>query len=154
MLDQDILKQYCSYLKNIKYKGIVQNIKLEHCTDIDDNNLCEGDHHIILRLIRIRKSQRNKGFGSIILGDVINLADNNNVRLILYASEKYGSDIIRLYKFYEKHGFVLIKNDLDKKMIHYPNMNVHLNKFNVQLNDSIVQLPIVQLHNSILQEKK
>ena len=153
-LSQDILKQYCSFLKNIKYIGIVQDVKLEHCTYIDDNNLCEGDHHIILRLIRIRKSMRNKGYGSIVLNDVINLADSYNVRIVLYASEKYGSNIMGLYRFYENHDFILIKNDQDKKMIHYPNMNVHLNKCNVQLNDSIVQLPIVQLHNSILQEKK
>ena len=119
-LSQEILKKYSSYLKNVKYKGIVQDVKLEHCTDIDDNNINEGDHHIILRLIRIRKSMRNKGFGSIVLKDIINLADNYNVRIVLYASEKYGSNIIGLYRFYEKHNFVLIKNDADKKMIHYP----------------------------------
>jgi hypothetical protein len=48
------------------------------------------------------------------------LADNNNIRIILYASEKYGSQIDRLYKFYQKHNFILIENDADKKMIYYP----------------------------------
>ena len=140
-LTRQILKEYSSYLKNVKYKGIVQDIKLEHCTDIDDNNINEDDHHIILRIIRIRKSQRNKGFGSIVLSDVINLADSYNVRLILYASEKYGSNIQGLYKFYLKHNFVLIKNDSDKKMIHYPNVQLNSNSnyvnypnVNVQLN--------------------
>jgi GNAT superfamily N-acetyltransferase len=123
-LTKDILKQYCLYLKNVKYKGIVQDVKLEHCTDIDDNNLIESDHHIILRLIRIRKPTRNKGYGSIVLNDVINLADSYNVRIVLYASEKYGSQIQGLYKFYLKHNFVLIKNDADKKMIHYPNCTI------------------------------
>jgi GNAT superfamily N-acetyltransferase len=123
-LSQEILKEYSSYLKNVKYKGIVQDIKLEHCTYIDDNNLCESDHHIILRLIRIRKPMRNKGFGSIVLNDVINLADSYNVRIVLYASEKYGSNILGLYKLYERHGFILIKNDADKKMIHYPNVQL------------------------------
>ena len=117
-LTQNILKQYCSHLKNIKYKGIVQNVKLEHCTDIDDNNINEGDHHIILRLIQIRKSQRNKGYGSIVLNDIIALANSYNVRMILYASEKYGSELKGLYKFYEKHNFVKVINDPDHKMIY------------------------------------
>ena len=101
-LTQDILKKYSSYLKNIKYKGIVQDVKLEHCTDIDDDNINEGDQHILLRLIRIRKSMRNKGFGSIVLKDIITFASNYNIRIILYVSEKYGSEIKGLYRFYEK----------------------------------------------------
>jgi len=117
-LSQDILKQYCLYLKNVKYKGIIQDVKLEHCTDIDDNNINEGDHYIILRLIRIRKPMRNKGFGSIVLDDIINFTSNYNVRLILYVSEKYGSKLTGLYKFYEKHGFVKVINDVDHKMIY------------------------------------
>ena len=116
VLTQDILKQYCYHLKNVKYKGIIQDIKLEHCTDIDDNNFIKGDHYIILRLIR--KPMRNKGFGSIVLKDVINLADNYNVRLVLYVSEKYGSNIQGLYRFYEKFGFNKISNDPDHKMLY------------------------------------
>jgi GNAT superfamily N-acetyltransferase len=126
-LTQDILKQYCSHLKNVKYKGIVQDVKLEYCTDMDDNNINEGDQHIILRLIRIRKPMRNKGFGSIVLNDIINLADRYNIRIILYASEKYGSKITGLYKLYERFGFNRIANDPDHKMVY----NV-LIKMNVQ----------------------
>ena len=118
MLTQNVLKQYCSHLKNVKYKGIVQDVKLEHCIDINEDNLTEADHHIILRIIRIRKSQRNKGYGSIVLKDIIALANSYNVRIVLYASEKYGSDLNGLYKFYEKHGFVQIKDDPDHKMIY------------------------------------
>ena len=117
-LTGQILKEYSSYLKNVKYKGIVQDVKLEHCTDIDDTNISEGDHHIILRIIRIRKPMRNKGYGSIVLSDIIALANSYNVRMILYASEKYGSDLNGLYKFYEKHNFVKVINDPDHKMIY------------------------------------
>lgn len=117
-LTQDILKQYCSNLKNVKFKGIVQNVKLEHCTDINEDNLTEADQHIILRLIQIRKPMRNKGFGSIVLKDIIALATKYNVKIVLYASEKYGSDLIGLYRFYEKHGFNRIENDPDHKMIY------------------------------------
>ena len=117
-LTQQILKQYCSYLKNVKYKGIVQDVKLEYCTEINDDNLIESDQHVILRLIRIRKTMRNKGFGSIVLDDIINFINSYNVRIVLYASEKYGSDLTGLYRFYEKHGFVKIKNDPDHKMLY------------------------------------
>jgi GNAT superfamily N-acetyltransferase len=125
-LTQQILKEYSSYLKNIKYKGIVQDVKLEHCTDIDDDNLIEGDQYIILRLIRIRKPMRNKGFGSIVLKDIINFADRYNVRIVLYASEKYGSSITGLYRFYSKFGFTKVVNDKDHKMIY----NVLIKKTN------------------------
>jgi GNAT superfamily N-acetyltransferase len=118
-LTQQILKEYSSHLKNIKYKGIVQDVKLEHCTDIDDDNLIEGDQYVILRLIRIRKPMRNKGFGSIVLKDIINFADRYNIKIILYASEKYGSDIKGLYRFYEKFGFVKVANDIDHKMLYH-----------------------------------
>lgn len=117
-LSQQILKEYCSHLKNIKFKGIVQNVKLEHCTDINDDNLTDSDSHIILRLIQIRKPMRNKGFGSIVLKDIITFASNYNIRIVLYASEKYGSQLTRLYKFYEKHGFIKVLNDVDHKMIY------------------------------------
>ena len=118
-LTQDILKQYCSHLKNVKYKGIVQDVKLEHCTDIDEDNLIEGDQYIILRLIRIRKPMRNKGFGSIVLKDIITFINNYNVRIVLYASEKYGSDINGLYKLYKRFGFTKVANDVDHKMLYH-----------------------------------
>ncbi len=123
MLSQKILKEYCSYLKFVKYKGIIQNIKLEYCTDKDENNPNDGDTHIILRLIQIRKPQRNKGYGSLVLKDIIKLANINNIRVVLYASEKYGSEINRLYKFYQNHNFTLIENDIYNKMIYYPENN-------------------------------
>lgn len=114
ILNQKILKEYCSNLKNIKYKGIVQDVKLEYYKEDDEIN-----YYIILRLIRIRKPMRNKGFGSIVLKDIINLANSYNVQIMLYVSEKYGSDLKGLYKFYEKHGFIRVINDPDHKMIYH-----------------------------------
>jgi GNAT superfamily N-acetyltransferase len=61
---------------------------------------------------------RNKGFGSIVLKDIINFASNYNIRIILYVSEKYGSNIKGLYKFYERFGFSRVANDSDHKMIY------------------------------------
>lgn len=109
-MDAIVLKQYCTYLK-VKYVGIVQDIKLEYCTD---------DEHIILNLIRIRKPMRNIGWGSIILEEIVRFADLHNVQIRLYATNVYGSDLQRLYKYYQKYDFILIENDNDGHMIYYP----------------------------------
>jgi GNAT superfamily N-acetyltransferase len=123
-LNQQILKDYCTHLKTIKYKGIVQTIKLMHCTDKDDdifdNINVNVKECIVLRLIKIRQPERNKGYGNIIMKEIIELANSYNIPIILYVSIKYGSDLKRLYKFYQNHNFVLIKNDPYKKMVYMP----------------------------------
>ena len=111
-LNQNVLDELSSYLKT-KYKNIVQELKLEHCTD-------EHDDYIYLVCIKIKKSQKEKGYGTIALSEVIKLADKYNVRIILFATNIFGADLKRLYTFYIRHGFVLIKNDNDGKMIYYP----------------------------------
>ena len=112
-LNQNILDELISYLKKVKYKNIVQDLKLEHCTDED------GDY-IYLVCIKIKKSQKEKGYGTAALSEVIKLADIYDVRIILYATSIFGSDLQRLYAFYTKHGFVLIKKENDGKMIYQP----------------------------------
>jgi GNAT superfamily N-acetyltransferase len=92
------------------YKSIVQNIKLEHCTDD------EGDY-INLLFIRIKKKLRNKGYGSAVISEIIQLADQYNVRIKLWITDVYGSDLIRLSEFYKKHDMILIKNN---NMIYFP----------------------------------
>jgi GNAT superfamily N-acetyltransferase len=103
MLDQNVLKEYCTYLKKVLYKGILQNLKLEYCTD-------DGEY-IHLILIVIKRSQRNKGYGSLIMSDIIKFANEHNVRIKLWATAGYGSDIDRLNEFYKKLGFILEKNN-------------------------------------------
>ena len=113
MITQDALDIYSSYLKKNKYKNIIQELKLEECTD-------DIGEYIQLNLIKIKKSQRNKGWGSAIMYDICDLADNNNVRVRLLATDVYLAELKRLYGFYGKHGFVLIKNDLQNEMLYYP----------------------------------
>jgi ribosomal protein S18 acetylase RimI-like enzyme len=108
-----VLDDRCSYLKKIKYKNILQELKLKHCTD-------EHGDYIHLVCIKIKKSQKEKGYGTAVLSEVIKLADNHNVRIILYATNIYGSDLKRLYGFYIKHGFVFLKKENDGKMIYLP----------------------------------
>jgi len=112
-LNQDVLNELTFYLKTVKYKNKIQTLTLEHCTDTDG-------HYIYLVCIKIKKSQANKGYGQALMSEIINVADRRNVRIRLYATNIFGADLKRLYGFYQKLGFVLIKNVKDGEMIYYP----------------------------------
>ena len=114
MLDQNVLNGFMSYLKKTKYKNIIQELKLEYCTDE------EGMEYMYLVCIKIKKSQREKGYGSTIMSEIVGFADQHNVRVHLFATNIFGSELRRLYGFYRKQGFVLIKKANDGHMIYYP----------------------------------
>ncbi len=118
MLNQNVLDEFIFYLKKNKYKNIIQELKLEYCTDE------EGVGYIYLVCIKIKKSQREKGYGSTIMSKIIKLADQHNVQIHLYATNIFGSDLRRLYGFYRKQGFVLIKKANDGHMIYYPEKKI------------------------------
>ena len=108
MITQQILKDFQTIVRK-KYKGIVQEIALEHCTDK------QGDY-INFNVLRIKSRQQSKGYGSLILSEVLRLADVENVRIRLLPTNLWGSDLKRLKQFCQKHGFV---QDGDR-MIYYP----------------------------------
>lgn len=112
MLNQNVLDELIKNLKT-KYKSIVQDLRLEYCTDED------GDY-IYLVCIKIKKSQQVKGYGSIVMSEIVQLADQHNVRIQLYATSVFGAELKRLYGFYRKYRFVLIKNNNDGHMIYFP----------------------------------
>lgn len=118
-INQNILNDFSLNLKKNKYKNKLQDLILEYCTDI------KGEY-IYLVKIRIKKSIRNSGYGSLILSELINFANTHNVRIILYPSDTLGSDINRLHEFYIKHGFFLIKKENDNYMIYNPKQIVHI----------------------------
>ena len=111
-MEEIVLLDFQTFL-NKNNKNVLHELKLEHCTD-------EQGEYINLNVLRIKKNQKNKGYGSLILGEIVQFADNENVRIKLLATNLWGSEIKRLYEFYKKHGFVLIKNENDGKMIYYP----------------------------------
>ena len=120
MLNKKILKEYSSYLKQVKYKHVLRELKLEYCTD--DNNImyCTDDDrtaYIHINIIRIDALQQQKGYGTKVMSDIIKFADEHQVRLELYASNTFGSSIERLYRFYGNLGFVWVKGNEDGKMI-------------------------------------
>lgn len=96
-------------LINSKYKNILQQLMLEQCV--------VEDRLIWLKLIKIKKSQRRKGYGDAVIDDIISFADTNNVRIKLWTTDVYGVDKRALQEFYKKHGFTLINSN---EMIYYP----------------------------------
>jgi GNAT superfamily N-acetyltransferase len=112
MLNQNVLNEFVLNLK-VKYKNKIEHLELKY--QIDDYGEC-----INLAPIKIKRSQRETGYGAAIMSDIINLADRNNVRIILYTT----NDLKRLYEFYGKLGFVLMKAT-DDHMIYFPSNNVH-----------------------------
>jgi len=112
-LTKAILDEFNSYLKTIKYKNKISILKLEFLTD-------EIGDYIYLLCIKIKPSQQQKGYGDAVLDDIIQIADKYNVRIRLWATDIYGVSLKALYGFYGKHGFSLIKDELDGHMIYHP----------------------------------
>ena len=112
-LNQNVLDERISYLKKTKFKNKIEDLKLEHCTD-------EEGEYIYLICIKIKKSQRQQGYGSLIISDIVQLADNHNVRIKLWMTNVFGISVKVLYEYYKKHGFVLIKKENDGHMVYFP----------------------------------
>ena len=112
-LNQNVLDERISYLKKIKFKNKIEELNLEHCTD-------EEGQYIYLICIKIKKSQRQQGYGNMIIDDIVQLADNHNVRIKLWMTNVFGISVKVLYEYYKKHGFVLIKKENEGHMVYFP----------------------------------
>lgn len=100
---QDINKEeIIIFLKNLK--KIHPYLSLDYKV-LENNNIL----YILIGKIKIKSSQHNKGYGTIVMNEILNFSKNNNIPVTLTPDEIYGSDIDRLINFYERLGF--IKND-------------------------------------------
>lgn len=116
-MNQNVLNDFTKVLIKTRYKNIIKELKLEYCTD----------DSISLNVLRIKPSQQNKGYGNAVMSEIVQLADEHNVRIKLFATNLFGAELKRLYGFYKKQGFVLIKNTGDGHMIYYPKKQLHIN---------------------------
>ena len=113
-LNQNVLNEFSTYLKKEKYVNKIEHLKLEFQED-------GQGMYIYLILIKIKKSQINKGYGSAVMSEIVQLADKHNVRIKLWATPVYGSELKRLTTFYKKHGFYMLKKfDRDCEMQYKP----------------------------------
>lgn len=112
MLDNFLIKNFVSHLQS-KFKPQIQNLNLELKSD-------DYGEYILLRFIQIKKSQQKKGYGAVIVHEIVQFADDHNVRIKLSPVDVYGISLDKLYEFYGKQGFFLIKNHKEKDMIYCP----------------------------------
>jgi len=124
LLTQQILNNLIFNLKT-KYNNILYDLRLE-CREVKSckNNTLDECGYISLIFIGIKKSQRQKGYGSIILSEVIKVADTYNVPIKLWVTNVFGVELNILIPFYQRHGFTLIKKkkpSSENIMWYYPN---------------------------------
>ena len=110
-MTQIILDEFVKTLKT-KYKNKIETLSLEHCRD-------DQHEYILLRLIKVKKSQREKGYGHALMSEICHLADLYSIKIKLCVTNVFGMDLKRLYMFYKKHGFVLISKANDGEMLYY-----------------------------------
>ena len=74
MINQSILNDHAARLR-AKFKNKIQEISLEYCTD-------DQGEYINWNVLRIKSSQQSKGYGSLVMSEIIQVADQENVSLI------------------------------------------------------------------------
>jgi GNAT superfamily N-acetyltransferase len=113
-ITQRDINTFCKNVRN-KYKNIVQNLNII----VQEENILIKKKHLYLVLIRIRKTKRNKGYGSEVMKEIIQYAEENNIPIYLTATSMMGSNINKLHSFYLKLGFILI-NNVEDTFAYYP----------------------------------
>ena len=111
MINQSILNDHAARLR-AKYKNKIHEISLEYCTD-------NQGEYINWNVLRIKPSQQSKGYGSLVMSEIVSIADQENVRIKLIPTNLWGSDVQRLRGFCQKYGFIKDSKDKDR-MIYYP----------------------------------
>jgi GNAT superfamily N-acetyltransferase len=101
-LNQNKIDEFVYRLKMDKFKNVIEKIILEYNE--------EDGGYIYLRLIKIKKSQRNKQYGSRILSGIIKLAKEHGVCIKIWITDVFGADINRLSNFYKRLGFIEEEN--------------------------------------------
>ncbi len=109
-VNQEILNKFVYFLKKEKYANAIQDLSLEYCTDSHGG-------YMQLLLIRMKARMKNQGWGSAVMSDIIRFANEHNVRVKLWITDVYGSDLKRLKVFYKRNGFHSIPNN---NMIYHP----------------------------------
>lgn len=108
MLTQNVLDELIVRLKT-KYKNLIKALALNHCTD-------DNGEFINLTAFSIKKSQVNKGYESAIMSELIDYADDQNVRIRLWIT----NDQKGLFAFYNKEGFTLDSTMREGSMTYHP----------------------------------
>jgi GNAT superfamily N-acetyltransferase len=97
-----------SLVESIVKVSEIQSIIRDKYKDILDRVfIFKHDGWIELSILRISPPFKNKGYGTRIMQDIIDYADDNNIIVTLTPSSDFGSNKNRLTQFYRRFGFVL-----------------------------------------------
>lgn len=73
-----------------------------------------------LRCIALQDRDQGQGKGTMVMGRLVDFADERGLSIRLTPSDVYGGDVERLHVFYERHGFVPLD---DEQLIREPYAN-------------------------------
>lgn len=76
-----------------------------------------------LTLLYIPKTMRRLGYGNLIMGKLINIADKHHLAIILSPDGGFGTSPLILEHFYSKHGF---EWQTPQKMVRVPKKLSHI----------------------------
>jgi len=91
----------------VKVSDIQSIIRAKYKDILDRIFIFNHDGWIELSIIRINPTFKNKGYGTRIMQDIIEYADDNNIIITLTPSTDFGSNENRLTQFYKRFGFVM-----------------------------------------------
>jgi predicted GNAT family acetyltransferase len=101
--------------------------ELEHKykDQLQDLSIYEKNDSLVVKSIIVKPELRESGYGTKIMEDIIQYADDNNKIVALTPSDSYGGNKNRLIKFYKQFGFVPNKGrnkdfSFMETMIRYP----------------------------------
>jgi GNAT superfamily N-acetyltransferase len=113
MVTQKQLHDFKEYLEK-KYPTFI-------ILELDTN--VRKQQYVILGLFEVLENNRNKGFGTSIMYELIDFSNKNKIPIALTPTHFFNSNVERLIKFYKKFGFIINedKETFYEKMSYIPN---------------------------------
>lgn len=96
-----------NFLESYDFRSGIKSIKSKYAelerlnVEIDEDTMIAE-----IKLIRIAKESQNSGIGTVIMQEIVDLADEHDMVLSLTAEGSFGVPTDVLVKFYKKFGFV------------------------------------------------
>lgn len=100
---------YSEYIKSIAFSRCLLHYYDDYTT--------YKTNYMYIDDIAVNREYRNKGYGSIVLEQIIQYAKQQEVKYVsgylsfVDTSEQYGNRRDMLHHFYKKHGFIIDEND-------------------------------------------
>jgi len=94
---------------NSRFEEFYNTIQETYSQFLDVLNVYQNFDSIIIVGIQVQSDLRGSGIGTKIMNEIVEFADSNNKSIVLYTSEKWGSSLRSLIRFYERFSFHIIQ---------------------------------------------